>query len=128
MDIAYELAEYIEDNFAHTVGTDLFVGQIPDTTSGITVMRAGGTLGYYLPMEETVVDIYSKYNSATTAIANLEVLKRAMHRMIDTQTLNSKIYSMLVLGDIEDVSRDQQAYKIFKFTLLVKFRDSSLIS
>ena len=128
IDIAYEIAEYIQDNFSYVLETDLYVGQIPDTTSGIMVKRNGGTLNNYIPVEQTVTDIYARYTSASEAITKLEALKRFMHRMIDTETTNTVIYSMIVLGDIEEVSRDLQGYKIYKFSLLVTHRDNNLIS
>jgi hypothetical protein len=128
MDIAYDLADYIADNFGYTMGTDIFVGQIPDDTTGLLVVRAGGTLNNYLPVEQSVIDIYAKYLSADTAYNMLEMIKRWLHRMHSVNRTDDFYYSILGLNDIVEVSRDLEGYKIIKFGVLVTHRDKTLIS
>lgn len=128
MDIGYEIATYLADAGFGTLNTDIFVGQIPTETEGLYVVRTGGTLNYYLPVEESVLDIYAQYISAQTCVQTLERVKRFIHRMIDTETENAVIYAVLALGDIEDVARDQEYKKVFKVTIQVRHRASSVIS
>jgi len=129
MDIAEEIANYLTTvDTSLVVGTDIFVGQIPDDKGGIWVQRSAGAMNNYVPIEETVLDIYSKYTNASEGIDKLESLKRAIHRMYSTQTANGYIYSMLVISDVEDVSRDQNGYKIFKFSISLMHRDTKLLS
>lgn len=128
MDIAYEMAQYLDDAGFGTLGTDIFVGQIPAEQDGIYIVRASGALNTYVPIESTLLDIYIKDTSASTAITNLESIKRYVHRMYDTQTANSNIYSILVLGDVDDVSRDLEYNKVFKISVQVMCRDNNLIS
>lgn len=128
MDIANIVALYLQTNNFGTVGTDIFVGQMPEETNGIWIERLGGALNNYVPMEETVLNIYAKNTKAVTAITLLENIKRFIHRMHNTTQNASYIYTFLVIGDIEDVARDIEYEKIYKLTLQVVHRDTAIIS
>lgn len=128
MDIAFQVAQYLEDAGFGTVGTDIFVGQIPSETNGLYITRTGGQLHNYVPIEEAVVDIYTKDTSAQDGITKLENIKRFIHRMHNTSTADAYVYTFLVIGDVEIVQRDLEYAKIAKITLQVMHRDASLIS
>ncbi len=128
MDIAKEIATYLSTNGFGTVGTDIFVSQIPADSNGIYISFTGGSMSYYLPLEEAVLDIYVKDTSASDAITTLANIKKRVHRMHNTSTANSYIYSILALGNVETVDRDSEYAKLFKITFVVKFRDTALIS
>ena len=128
MDIAYELAKYIADGGFGTLGTNIYAGQIASDQDGVYVQRAGGTLNNYLPIENSIVDIYCKDTSAQACVTKLSQIKHYIHRMHNTLTTSSYIYSMLVIGDVQDVDRDLEYAKIFKITVSVICRDTSLIS
>lgn len=128
MDIAYELATYLDDANFGTLGTDIFVGQMPADTTGIYVTRLGGSQDNYLPIERPVLIIYSLHTSSQTAIETLEDIKRYLHRMHSTETDNAWVYSMLAIGDVEDVDRDLEYNKIYSLTIELIIRDKNLIS
>lgn len=128
MDIAYELARYLATAGFGTLGTTIFAGQIPAEQNGVYVIRTGGSLHYYTPIQESVVDIYVKNTLAITCIDTLEDIKKHIHRMHTTVTQNAYIYSMLVIGDVEDVGRDLEYAKLYKITVQVLNRDTALIS
>ena len=62
------------------------------------------------------------------AIEALENIKRYIHRMHSTEMNTSSVYTMLVIGDVEEVSRDLEYNKIYKLTVQLVYRDTSLIS
>ena len=128
MDIASEIARYLASAGFGTYGTSIFVAQIPDSTNGLYVSHTGGTNNMYLPINETVLDIYCKDTSASDCITLLTNIKNHIHRMHNTVTTNSYIYSILMLGDVENVERDLEYAKVFKISILVTNRDTSLIS
>lgn len=128
MDIAEEIANYLDDAGFGTVGTDIFIGQLPSNTTGVFVVHLGGANDLYTPIERPVLDIYAAYTSANTAVTKLEDIKRYIHRMYDTETTNAVIYSILALGDIEDVDRDLEYNKTFKLSIQLIMRDKTLIS
>lgn len=127
-DIANDVAQYLDDNGFGTLGTDIYVGYIPDNKSCIAVMRSGGLPHRYTPIVETVVDIYVKNTSASEAISTLENIKAFIHRMHNTTMTGTFAYSILALGDVEDVQRDPEYSKIFKITVQLINRDTSIIS
>lgn len=128
IDIAERVAQYLDGAGFGTVGTDIFVGQIPADTNGLYTMRTGGQLDNYVPIEESVVDVYIKNTSSQEAIETLESIKRYIHRMHTTEIGNAYVYTFLVLGDIEEVSRDLEYAQIYKLTVQVVYRDNALIS
>lgn len=128
MDIAYQVAQYLANAGFGTLGTSIFSGQLPAEQNGVYVCRLGGIPNNYIPIEETVLDIYVKDTSASDAITLLENIKRYIHRMHTTETSSAYFYTFLVIGDVEDVQRDMEYAKIFKITLQVVHRDKSLIS
>lgn len=128
IDVALTVGTYLDNANFGTIGTDIFIGQIPATQDGIYIMRAGGQMNNYVPIEESVVDIYVKNTTSQQAIQTLEQIKRYIHRMHSTAIGNDYIYTFLVLGDIEDVQRDLELAKIYKITLQVVHRDEAVIS
>lgn len=128
MDIANTVATYLDNAGFGDIGIDIFVGYIPDETDGIWVERIGGSLNYYVPMEESVVNIYVKDTSASSAIDKIEDIKRYIHRMYSVDSATSYIYTILVLGDVEDVARDLEYSKVYKLTVQVVYRDKAIIS
>lgn len=127
-DIAYNIGLYLQNSGFGTLGTDIFVGQIPASENGIYVLRSGGKLNNYIPIEESVVDIYIKDIKSETAISKLEQIKRNIHRMHTVNLSDDFLYTLLVLGDIDDVQRDIEYEKIYKLSVQVIHRDKSLIS
>lgn len=127
-DIRYELANYLEDAGFGTVGTSIFIGQIPDNTNGYWIMGAGGQANNYLPISDVSIDLYVKNTKSETARENLESVKSFIHRMHNTTTPNAYIYSILALGDIEDLERDMEYAGVYRLTLIVKYRNLNLIS
>lgn len=128
MDIGYNLATYLANAGFGTLNTDIFVGQLPENTNGIWVERIGGTLNNYVPIEESALNIYASNTSAQDAIQALEGIKRFIHRMHSTDQTNAFVYTMLVIGDIEEVSRDLEYNKIYKLTVQLTYRNTTLIS
>lgn len=128
MDIANEIAQYLDDAGFGTLGTNIFVSQIPEGTDGVYVSITGGSLNEYIPIEEAVLDIYVKDTSASQAVTKLNNIKKHIHRMHNTVTSNSYIYSILALGNVENLERDLEYAKLFKQTYIIKFRDSTIIS
>lgn len=128
MDLSSELATYLQTAGFGTVGTDIFVGQIPEGTNGLYIVSSGGQLGKYVPVNETALDIYCKNTKASTCITTLNNVKNYIHRMHNTVTANAYIYSILVIGDVEDVARDLEYAKMYKITVSVLNRATSVIS
>lgn len=128
MDIAYELARYISNAGFGTLGSTVFAAQIPADQNGIYVVRTGGLPNKYNSIEETVLDVYCKNTKAETCIDTLEDVKRFIHRMHNTSTLNAYIYSILVISDVDDVARDLEYAKVYKITVQVLHRSTGVIS
>jgi hypothetical protein len=128
MDIAYKVAEYLAANGFGTLGTSIYVGSIPTTAQGLNIVRSGGSFNNYLPIEEAVLDIYSKDTQAADAILRLENIKRFIHRQNNISPSGVYIFTILMLGDVEDIQRDDSYDKIYKITVQVIHRSTGVIS
>jgi hypothetical protein len=128
MDIAYKLAQYLANAGFGTLNTDIFVGQLPENTNGVWVERIGGQLNNYVPIEESALNIYASNTSSQAAVEQLEGIKRFIHRMHSTSSTGVFMYTILVIGDVEEVSRDLEYNKIYKLTVQLVYRATSLIS
>ena len=126
--IAYEVAKYLDNCGFGTLGTDIFVGQIPADTNGIWIEEAGGQLSNYTPIEESVVDIFVKDIKSELAIQKLEQIKYHIHRMHDVSIDHTYMFTLLVIGDVIDSQRDMEYAKAYKITLQVMHRNTNLIS
>jgi hypothetical protein len=127
-DIAYQLATWLASAGFGTLGTDIFVGQLPPDTNCLGVIRTGGQLNNYVPIEEAVCDIYCKDIKSELAVDKLEDIKQVIHRQ-HTQTIgNTFIFTFLVLGNIECIERDSEYEKVYKLTVQAVHRDTGLIS
>jgi hypothetical protein len=127
MDIARELLRLIEP-LGYTFGTDAFLGELPDDADGLWIQRVGGTLHNYTPIEESLLDIYMRQSTSQASVTALETIKRYIHRQYSTDTPSAYMYSILVLGDIEQVGRDNQGQQMYKLTMQILHRDRGVIS
>ncbi len=127
-EIGLALANYLDASGFGTLGTDIFVSQIPDVVNGFWLERIGGLQNNYTPMQEAVVNIYAKNTSAADAVALLENIKNHIHRMHTTESGDNFIYTMLVLGNVEDVSRDLEYAKIVKLSVQLVYKNNGIIS
>lgn len=128
MDISYVVAEYLQKNGFGTIGTNLFVGYNPDTTAGVFIDRIGGLPNKYVPIDESVVNIYVKNTSGSEAIQTITSIKNFIHRMHNTTQSEAYVYTFLIIGDVEDVARDMEYSKVYKITLQVVYTDTGIIS
>jgi len=127
-DISYDMAKHLANSGFGTLGTDIFINQIPAETNGLMVALGGGTLNKYVPIEETILDIYAKNISSETALSTLRGLIKHLHRHHDITTSTNFVYTVLVIGNIQPVQIDQEYAKVYKITLQVLHRDTGVIS
>lgn len=127
-DVTLAFANYLQTAGFGTYGTNIFVGYIPENTDAIWLEQVGGNQNNYVPMQEAVINIYIKNTNAATAVDTLNQVKNYIHRMHSTTVSNNYIYTMLVLGNIEDITRDLEYAKIFKLTVQLTYRNTNVIS
>lgn len=126
--ISYQVATWLASAGFGTLGTDIFVNEIPDDINGLWTVNMGGQLNNYVPIEEAVVNIYSKDIKSELAVDRLERIKHTIHRQYSQTIGTTFVYTFLIIGDIESVDRDAQFEKVYKMTVQVVHRDTNLIS
>jgi len=130
MDIAYKIAQLVVDfgSGLFSLGGNTFVGTMPDNiTTGVLVEHIGGSLNNYLPIEESIVNVYF-ISTQDTTVTLAEAFKRSVHRLHNTEPdTDVYIYSILA-GDVEDMGRDAESQQTYKVTLTVTHRATGVIS
>jgi 5-formaminoimidazole-4-carboxamide-1-beta-D-ribofuranosyl 5'-monophosphate synthetase len=126
--ISYQVATWLQSAGFGTLGTDIFVNEIPDDINGLWTVNMGGQMNNYVPIEEAVVNIYSKDIKSELAVDRLERIKHTIHRQLSQTIGTTFVYTFLIIGDIESVERDNQFEKIYKMTVQAVHRDTNLIS
>ena len=127
-DIAKDLANILVSNNLGTLGADLFIDDIPADKNGLYISHTGGSLAKYTPMQESIFDIYAKYQHSAVAIDKLEKIINLLHRNYSFNLTNSFIYSILVIGYIDKVDVLDNNDKLYKITIAVINRNKLNIS
>jgi len=88
-----DLAEWLEDNAYGTVGTDIFVGFMPDAPDAcISVAQSGGAppppIG---PDEHVTVQIRVRNTAYATARTTVNAILKALHQMTN-ETIETRTY------------------------------------
>ena len=120
---AYDIADLLEDSAARTgltVGTDLFVGQLPpepDTCVAVTDSGGfepdNGLVNFY---HRPTIQVFSRSADYDTAYANLESIRDYLHRLTNTTVVGSAKYiAVFVLGEPFNLGEDEN--NNFRFTL-----------
>jgi hypothetical protein len=128
IDLAKDIATLLSNSGLGTLGSDLFIDNMPDDKNGLYIVHAGGELDKYTPMQTTIFDIYAKYQQAQTAVNKLESVLSLIHRMHSVNLSNTYLFSILGIGSVEVVDILDNNDKIYKITISVINRNKLNIS
>lgn len=128
IDIAKDLANVLVGAGLGTLGADIFIDDIPADVNGLYISHTGGSMYKYSPMQESIFDVYAKYQHSAVAIDKLERVINLVHRNYSLNLTNSFIYSILVIGWVEKVDVLDNNDKLYKITLAIINRNKLSIS
>ena len=134
--LAAEIADYLEDRGIGTVGTDIFVGQLPteqvsgvDANSGIFILASPSEGQHrYLDTNYEDLDLWAAHRLTETAYGLLGDAKDVLSRMSNYQTASYYIYFSHDVSGIVDMDRTRDGLKLFKMTIRFIHQDKNLIS
>lgn len=110
--VAYEVAQYIEDEGHATVGENLFVDSLPDVSEeAIAVFTTGGsTPDIDLPIPSPNFEILIRGESASSCFLKLESIISSLHQTYNANlvTGGNYYYSILLNGEINSLGRDEK--------------------
>lgn len=127
MTILEAIANHIEDNELATLGTDLFIGELPlEKENAISVITSPSTppnpsIGVY----EQNVDIWARFNDSGDGYDTLQEISDLFHRQNAYIMGDFYVYLSNNLSAIDDMDRDTERRKLWKLTIRFIYRSNT---
>lgn len=124
------ILDYMEDNGIGTVGTDIFMGELPlDDEDCISVVTAPSPEpNKSIPYYTQSVDVWARFKSYDDGMAKLQSVFSLFHRSENYELDGFHVYLSYALGMIDDLDRDSERRHLFKLTLDFVYRASTSFS
>jgi hypothetical protein len=128
--IADALVEYLEENSIGTVGTDIFIGELPLDKSDIIalVYSPSPDPDKAIPYFNQAIDIWARFKSYDEGYNKLKAIFDLLHRAENYDLEGFHVYLSYSRGMIEDLDRDAERRHLFKLSLAFVFREASEFS
>ena len=125
-----EVASKLQDWGFGTVGTDLFIGSLPETVAtGCMIVNAPSPEPHkYLDTEDQIIDFWYRADHSDYAYTKMRDLYNLLHRRANYNTLSYHIYFSNALGSIRDADRDIEGGKMLQLSVQFKCRNINNVS
>lgn len=126
--IINSLAEYLEDNSIGTVGTDIFIGELPlDINDCISLVYvASPDPDKSIPYFVQTIDVRARFTGYAEGYAKLKEVLNLLHRAENYGITGYYIYLSYSQSMIVDNDRDSERRHLFQLTLSFVFREADL--
>lgn len=125
-----EIADLLEDWGIGTVGTDIFIGDLPDNiTAGMFLVTSPSPEPHsYIDTEYHAIDFYYLHSKYQLAYDKLRDVFMKLNRRHNYETNNWYIYFTKVLNGISDQDRTREGGKLLRLGVLFTCRNKNTIS
>lgn len=123
-----KLADYLEEENIGTVGTDIFLGELPlDDNECISLVASPSPEpNKSIPYYDQRVDVLARYSDYADGYSKMQEIFDLIHQKENYDDLTGfHVYLSYALGMIEDNERDAERRHIFKLTLGFIYRNAS---
>lgn len=129
-DIAQEILEYLQAAGIGTIGSDMFIGTLPEeTTTGLFVMQSPSPMPHlYLDTFQIVLDFWYRHPKSNLGYEKLMQIYNILHRKENWTTDNYYIYFSFALGQIKDNDRDREGGKLYSLSVQFIARNANIVS
>lgn len=124
------ITTFLEDNNIGTIGTDIFIGELPDDESDIISVVASPSPepNKSIPYYTQTVDIWARFKSYDGGMNKLQEVFDLLHRAENYDVFNYHVYLSYALGMIEDLDRDNERRHLFKLSISFIYRNANPFS
>lgn len=125
-----ELAQYMQERALGTLGTDIFVGELPESvTAGFMLVNAPSPDPHeYIDHEKIVVDFWYRTPHTKGAYTKIREAFNTFHRAHHYRTANWYVYYSQALGNIKDFDRDGEGGKLLSLSIQFTVRNLNNLS
>jgi len=129
-DLIQELPAYMQTLGLGAVGTDIFVGELPQgIVKGYFLVESPGPAPEkYLDHEYQVIDIWYRSPYAGEAIGKMREVYTNMHRRYSYNTDNWHVFFSEALSNVQDFDRDLENGKLLRLSVQFMCRNLNSIS
>lgn len=122
-----EIATYLEEQEIGTVGTDLFVGDLPDSTDNeIAVFNTGGYQpDIYLPTSSPTIEILVRNKSYANCASKMQDIVDALHNQYNVTLISggNYYYYIRLVAEPSSLGRDEKGRQEFSANFEIKVRE-----
>ena len=128
--ILREIATLLQQSGIGTVGTNIFIGQLPAKVENAIMLVAVPSPE---PDKDTGIEyqnfeVWSRYKEYSDGYDKLQAVFDLLNRRDDYYLPSYEMYFTHALGRIEDLDRDIEGRKLLKLSFRVIYRQLDLIS
>jgi hypothetical protein len=126
-DVATEIATYLEDESIGTIGTDLFVGDQPDSSDNvISVFNTGGYQpDKYLPTAKPTVEVLVRNKSYASCASKIQDVVDLLHNQYNVTLVSGGNYYFYIrlVAEPSSLGRDEKGRQEFSANFEIKIRE-----
>ena len=124
--IIESIAKYLEDNSIGTMGTDIFIGELPfDKENCISlVYTPSPEPNKALDVYEQVIDFRSRFKKTEVGYSKMLDILDLLHKGQNYEIDDYHVYFSNALGMIDDNDRDSERRKLFSLSIRFIYRKS----
>lgn len=128
--IEKEIADYLEDGGIGTVGSDIYVGELPeDPANAILVVSApSGTQEMYFDVRNITIDFWVRNKKTDSANSKIQEIFDTLHIGQNYDLENYHIYFSHAVSNIEDLDKDSIGRKLLKLSIRFIYRKIEAMS
>jgi hypothetical protein len=120
------LADFLQTEGVGTVGSDIFIGEIPlDVSDAIALTLVPSPApDKSIPYYTQTIDVWGRFTDSEDGLSMLQSVFDAVHRQENYAITGYHVYLSYAAGMIEDMDRDTERRKLYKLTLSFLYRAS----
>lgn len=122
--IAEEIADKLETEGLGTVGTDIFIGHLPDTPNNAVVVidTFGDAPDPSLPIENPRFQVLVRNTAYSTGRAKLDAIMTALHKLANVTLGSTYVYAVLANSGGGHIGRDEAGRDEFSMNFRARTR------
>ena len=124
------LTTYLQANGLGTLGTNLFIGELPlNVDNCVSVMYSSSPdPNLTLEVYEQVIEFWSRNKSSRQCYEQLRLIKTLFERKHHYLMTDTYVYISSCLGLIDDYDVDIERRKLYKLSVRFVYRNNTLVS
>lgn len=125
MNISKKIAHYLEDEGIGTLGTDLFINNIPEDKDNALMLSAvpSGVQEPYYKIYNQNIEVWSRNQDTEAGFNKLEEVFDLLHQADHFETDNIYIYFSYAIDSLDSYGRDDNDRALHKTIFNVIYRE-----